>query len=548
MFNKLKADFSACLLPYSQALDVSRTYLGRSAAAGSRRCGPSAGTSPSSCSIPRTSRPGSSPGCGATRCAPTSPSSTSASRRRSTRPCSRGDRRPRRGSLARWSGIVGLPAFLAETCLSYCEFYELWQSGFVAFRNGADRGETARSPSASRAARSELWLQFPAEQQEHDLAELRCSSGCGASCASPAAAATPSRELRDICDVLQLQAERRGQPGLHPPARRVPDAARRLPAGPGRPRRPGAPGAVDADRTHLLALWADPARGPVALGGAAADHAGRAARAAAARLRAAIPEFVKLLAGNLDPLSRLAGFDPGSADRLLARAADAHAAVRRGAGQDLRLRLQRRRADLPVHRRPAPRRRRPVPAAGRATRRWTPRSGCPTTSPDHALWRLRRELLRGQPRMTARKTDEEARGGRVAVAADRVRPAGGVRVRGGRHHRRSASTSSPACWPGPARPAARRRRGSSTGLAAASTSAPMWNNPPDGPLHYDPAAEQLSARLPLTDRAVIAKLTAGPRPERGRAAGGAGPVLPAPRPAGPVRAAVRRLRRGPARA
>jgi hypothetical protein len=35
----------------------------------------------------------------------------------------------------------------------------------------------------------------------------------------------------------------------------------------------------------------------------------------------------------------------------------------------------------------------------------------------------------------------------------------------------------------------------------------MWNDPPDGPLRYDPATEQLSARVPLTDRAVITKLT-----------------------------------------
>ena len=42
-----------------------------------------------------------------------------------------------------------------------------------------------------------------------------------------------------------------------------------------------------------------------------------------------------------------------------------------------------------------------------------------------------------------------------------------------------------------------------SGLPAASTSAPMWNDPPDGPLRYDPAAEQLSARVPLADRAVI---------------------------------------------
>jgi len=32
--------------------------------------------------------------------------------------------------------------------------------------------------------------------------------------------------------------------------------------------------------------------------------------------------------------------------------------------------------------------------------------------------------------------------------------------------------------------------------------------PAGRPLHYDPVAEQLSARIPLTDRAVIAKLTA----------------------------------------
>ena len=35
----------------------------------------------------------------------------------------------------------------------------------------------------------------------------------------------------------------------------------------------------------------------------------------------------------------------------------------------------------------------------------------------------------------------------------------------------------------------------------------MWNNPPDGPLQYDPVAEQLSACIPLSDRAVITKLT-----------------------------------------
>src|SRR4029077_15823067 len=35
----------------------------------------------------------------------------------------------------------------------------------------------------------------------------------------------------------------------------------------------------------------------------------------------------------------------------------------------------------------------------------------------------------------------------------------------------------------------------------------MGNDPPDGPLQYDPVAGELSACIPLSDRAVITKLT-----------------------------------------
>ena len=33
-----------------------------------------------------------------------------------------------------WS-LICLPEFLKCTCLTYCEFYELWKSGFVKFTN-----------------------------------------------------------------------------------------------------------------------------------------------------------------------------------------------------------------------------------------------------------------------------------------------------------------------------------------------------------------------------------------------------------------------------
>ena len=179
-------------------------------------------------------------------------------------------------------------------------------------------------------------------------------------------------QLRDICDVLQLQAGGAANP----------DFIRQLAAfqmlrddfgleltDPAAPLVPGAVGR----RPHAPAGAVDRAvGGRVAVGGAAADRAGRAARAAAARPRAA-PGRVRQ-AADREPRSAVpaGGVRPGLGHRLLARAADAHAAVRRGAGQGLRLRLQRRRADLPVHRRTAPGRRRPVPAAGRERRAGRP--------------------------------------------------------------------------------------------------------------------------------------------------------------------------------
>ncbi|MGZ4432762.1 MAG: hypothetical protein ACXVW7_03910 [Trebonia sp.] len=377
VFNKLKADFSACLLPYSQALDVSRTYLGW---LGSSRF-----------EEMRTFRrsitefvldPANEPagfqawlwrypvrvdiaieylgitpeeyatlfqGAAAPPCVP-------------TQGVLAGEGKPDGAALAAAPrGTIGLPAFLAETCLSYCEFYELWQSGFAGFRNGADR-EGGTFPECVPCCPEELWLQFPGNQQEHDMAELLVFARLWRKLRESCDGGYSFAELRDICDVLQLQ--RGGQSGLRPPAGGVPDAAGRLGAPPRQSRRPGRAGRGRGGPHAPAGAVGRPGRGPVAVGGAAADHAGGAARAAAAWLRAASPGVRQAADREPRPAVPAGWVRPGLGHRLLARTSGAHAAVRRSAGQGLRLPVQRRRADLPVHRRPAPRRRRPVPTAG----------------------------------------------------------------------------------------------------------------------------------------------------------------------------------------
>ena len=240
----------------------------------------------------------------------------------------------------------------------------------------------------------------------------------------------------------------------------------------------------------------------MALGGAAADRAGGTARAAAALAASgAHRSSSSCCTANLDPLSRLAGFDPASATdswhalpthtlrfaEVLAKiyasdfsvgeliflfTADAHLD-----GDDpFPLQEENEALDFPL--------------------------GLPDDEREHALWRLRHDMLERYRR--GRKTRPRKRSGRGGASKPPCTAefgfAPGDILALGQHFfpgvlARSGYQVSPAAT----------RFVSS--LAAASTSAPMWNTPPDGPFQYDPSQQQLSARVPLTDRAVIAKLT-----------------------------------------
>ena len=85
---QLETDFSSCRLPYSQALDVSRTYLRHFGSCRYEEMRTFRNASANSFSIPPTSPTGLSPISGACRCASISPSNIWASRPKSMNSCS----------------------------------------------------------------------------------------------------------------------------------------------------------------------------------------------------------------------------------------------------------------------------------------------------------------------------------------------------------------------------------------------------------------------------------------------------------------------------
>lgn len=519
-FNNLKSDFSSCELPYSQALDVSRTYLG---ALGSSRYEEMRAFR--KCITEFVLDPADEP-TGFQDWLWRYPVRIDIAREylgitpeeysllfqgTPVPPCAMGqdnpptqDNPPGRNTpaFAEREGKVGLCEFLAETCLSYCEFYELWQSGFAAFSNGAgqkdgDRGDRA-FPECEPCCPDDLWLEFGDGKQQQGLADLLVfvrlwrilrKSRCGG---------YSFAQLRDICDVLRLDSGGslnpdfvrqlaslemlRGEFGME-----LADPEAQVP-----------PNAVDADRTHLLALWVGPAATawPWAVQQLLdrVEHYSRRRHGCDARS----PEFVKLLLSNLDPISALAGFDPTSATdswhalpthtlrfaEVLAKVYTSDFSV----GELIYLVTASDHLDGDD----------PFPLQEDNDALDFP-LGLPDEEREHALWRLRADLLAVE---VCEEEDEEWPWRRIDAAlqkefgftaADTLALAQhffpGVLAASGQHPDPAAALFV-------------------TPLAA--TTAFTWNDPPDGPFSYDASVPQLTTRVPLTDRAVIETLTHAP--------------------------------------
>jgi hypothetical protein len=395
--------------------------------------------------------------------------------------------------------VVKVPEFLRRTGLTYCEFLDLWRAQFVVF---VREGAVPEFPECLPCCPDHLRIAFVSPQDPlvalRKLAvfirlwrRLRELPG-------PTIAFAP---LRDICDVLGLFVNDAINPDFirQLAALLMLREDLRLPLADGHA---VAPAAIDADRTHLLALWVGP-NAPkwdwaVAL---VLDHIEDDAEARLGCRRRG-PEFMKVLADNLDPLSRLAGFDPGTAsDTWYAhpthtlRFAEVLAKIYASdftVGEILFLftaddHLD---GDDPF----------PLPEPNEAL-------DLPLDLPDeedkHGLWALRHKLLHVH-------VDEEA-----AEAWSWPRIEAALRNEFG-FPPPSGSTDLlqalgehffPSVLGRHGHPVDFQKRQYRSALPLVNTSPLMWNTPPHGPFRYDAVAEQLWTHLPLGDEAVVAKLS-----------------------------------------
>jgi hypothetical protein len=232
-----------------------------------------------------------------------------------------------------WKSIVvHVPEFLKRTGLGYCEFLELWKSKFVEFeRRGPDRvnadGQPVEVPphdtgftNCEPCCPEDLIIRFINPEGSEDALRrlmvfirlwrsLKCLRGAGYSFA----------DLRDICLVLELFQGGSVNPEF---IRQLVSFQMlrdewRLHLGTD----PAAPSATGATRTRLLGLWSG---GPASsfdwavahLLGRVEDRAEREhapGRGPGSRRRHRPPEFMKILRENLDSLALLGGFDPAAA-------------------------------------------------------------------------------------------------------------------------------------------------------------------------------------------------------------------------------------------
>ncbi|MGI8773383.1 MAG: hypothetical protein ACR2JE_18315, partial [Acidobacteriaceae bacterium] len=500
VWNKLKLDFSACCLPYDQALDVNRTYLDHFRSCRFeemrtfRRCIHEfmidAPGEPSDFQTHLWRYPvrldiaieylGLSPEEYATLFDGVLPYPCGARRRRPRRMKGSSPDACLRKAVSR-RGVICLPDFLKCTCLTYCEFLDLWRCGFVPFDNDRDR---RGFPECEPCCLDDLCLRFPGEDPGAALLKIAVFIRLWQKLRHHCGAGYTFAELADICDVLDF-------PG--------PDFIRQLAAfqmlrdqfrlkltGGEKP----AAGATGADRTFLLSLWTGPAarHWPWALRqllDGVAKHA-----ECHYECKRQGPELVKLLEDNFEPLSRLVGFDPAVAAyrwhatptntlrfaEVLAKIYASDFSV----GEVLYLFNANRHLDGDD----------PFPEQGADDADDEPFE-LPEEAHRHSLWELRHKLLRVHP--------DEADIDRwtwqtLASALVHEFNYDAIEV-----NRLGEHFFAPMMG--------QQARRFATHLAP--TSAAMWNAPPHGPFQYDPAAGSLElwAKVPIADHAVLAQLS-----------------------------------------
>ncbi|HEY9892565.1 MAG TPA: neuraminidase-like domain-containing protein [Candidatus Sericytochromatia bacterium] len=205
--------------------------------------------------------------------------------------------------------VVHLSEFLERTCLTYCEFIELWKSELVKFGLKNNR---QGFPDCEPCCLDKYIIEFPdPKDTEEDLKRLAIFIRLWRKLQAVPNARYTFTELTDICNVL----------GLFDDAANVnPDFIRQLVAfemfrddfqlrltdgtSP-------VANATGAERLHLLAFWVSGAT----KWNWAIEHLLYQIQQYSIHTyhcRCREPEFIKLLMDNLNSLSALAGFDPNN--------------------------------------------------------------------------------------------------------------------------------------------------------------------------------------------------------------------------------------------
>lgn len=384
------------------------------------------------------------------------------------------------------SGGISVPHFLKCSCLSYCELVGLWKCGFIPFDNGNDR--QGKFPECEPCCLEELWLRFPGSNPHAELERLYVFVRLWLKLRRRCGAGYSFTELADICTVLGFSH--------HDFIRQLAsfqmlrDQFRlKLTGG-----EPPAQGATGADRTYLLSLFV----GPNAAHWSWAIHHLLEGIAYHARCRheceARAPEFIKLLASNLDSLSRLAGFDPSvpkdtwwHAPTHALRFAEILAKIyasRFTIGEVLFLFTANIHLDGED----------PFPLQDVNQAEDEP-LGLPEEADEHSLRHLRHKLLK-----TEVPEEEVERSSWSGIEAVLTRDFGfnaAAVNRFGAHFFAEILEASGH----PVAVTARRFNGS-----LGSTNSNMWNSVPDGPFRYDTGTHELWAVLPIADEKVFEQL------------------------------------------
>jgi hypothetical protein len=567
-YNNLKSDFSACDLPYSQALDVSRTYLRHFGTCRYeelrtfRKCitefalnpdNPPTGfqsylwrypvrietaieylgltpeeytllfqgTAFQPCASARYDQgqpavPGSpqSPTALPTASQPAASQAPTSRPAASQPPTAQAAPRPLPTALLFGQTLSGgdriapgeqpnLARFLAATCLTYCEFLELWKLIYIqSAYAGPAPTETGAAlyPDCEPCCLSDYPLYFPdGVDREQALTQLLVFIRLWRKLRDVCGARYSFQALYDICFVLQLFTSG----SLNPEFIRQLAAFQMLRDQfhlPLRDESDHTAGVKGADRTHLLALWVGSSakkwRWAVSrLLEGVENHA--RVRYGCTRPRG---ESIAHMSDNLDALSRLAGFNPPTATNpstdtwnstpgCTLRFAEILAKICASAFRIDEL--------LYLFNAAPPEDDRHLFPTQEPDEALSFPLDLPDDERDDSLWRLRESLLAVEPR------EAEARewSWRHLVAELREKfgyapPSGQDPLLSiGQHFFPEVLEAS-----GYSVSAAQRR------YTVPLTSSTAWNSP-GSPFHYDAGSNQLSIQLPLSDEAVAATLS-----------------------------------------